>query len=387
VIAVFGILVILGCADRSDEEAKAGLPVLNAQPDLRIDGNEHDLVPITWLGVSPAGQIALIQWQDYTVRFFSPSGAPLESVGREGEGPGEFRRPLRGGWFGDTLWVHDTQINRVTLIDPGQKVVGMFTPPATVQASAGEAGARTLYSGPFLFGMLSRDSMIVTSLRAVDGPAISPASGYPIMVMTVDGVLARELMRLPFDEGASVSIALERGTAAAAIPFFARSNWTVAPNGRMIAILTSDMSDLDAPSYRIRVLDASGSELANRVFPFAPEPIPAPRMDSAIEAASARRPEVRAQLAEKLRSAAPKIYAAAERVLIGSDGRIWVGLKPEPDGRPWLVLGPRGDPIGRVVLPGNVVLQAASESQLWAVERDELDVESVVRYRLVPANR
>ena len=379
-LSMLGIVLLAGaCSDRAGRPSEDALPILTARLDLRIDGNENDLVPINWLGVSPAGRIALIQWQDYTVRFFDDAGRLLGSAGREGEGPGEFRRPIRGGWIGDTLWIHDTQINRVTLIGPDLDIVGMFTPPPTVIDSTGA----TLYRSLFPWGMLSRDSLVVTALFAVDGPATGTGNGYPILVVNADGRSGGELVRYPADESSAI-VRVDKATFGAPIPFQARTSWTVSPDGRQIAILTTDMTDIAAPSYRVRSFDAHGAQLADRVFPFAPVPIPAERMDSAIAASPAmvRHPELKARFEEALRAAAPKIHAAAERVVIGADGRLWIGLRQEAEGRPWLVLAPDAEPLARVLLPGNVTLQAANATHIWAVERDELDVESVVRYAL-----
>ena len=247
-IAMVAVIMLGACGEASRPSGSAA-PMLDLELDLRINGNEQDLVPITWLGVSPDGQIALIQWQDHTVRFFDAAGTPLGSVGREGEGPGEFRRPIRGGWFGDTLWVSDTQINRITLIGPDQRVVGMFTPPPRVREPLDVPGARTLYAAPFVWGMFARDTLLVTSRQAVEAPAIDEESGFPAMSITGDGVLVRDLTRIPMDEGSGVSVAVSGGMAYAQIPFFPRSDWAVAPDGRRLAVLTPDLGDPAAPVY------------------------------------------------------------------------------------------------------------------------------------------
>jgi hypothetical protein len=233
--------------------------------------------------------------------------------------------------------------------------------------------------------MFARDTLLVTSLQAVDAPAIAAKSGFPAMSITGDGVLVRDLTRIPMDEGSGVSVEVSGGMAYAQIPFFPRSDWSVAPDGRRLAVLRTDLSNPEAPVYRILVVDGSGVEVINRAFPYEPVPIPKSTLDSAITAAANRRPAIRAEVEDKLRKAAPANYPAAEHVLIGADGRVWIGLTAEAEGRPWLILSKVGDPVGRVLLPGNVTLRAADGTHVWAVERDELDVESVVRYRLVEA--
>jgi len=76
------------------------------------------------------------------------------------------------------------------------------------------------------------------------------------------------------------------------------------------------------------------------------------------------------------------VYPPVEELLVGNDHRVWIGLRPTSRGRPWLVLGDAGAPDGIVTLPANSTVRAADGEHLWAIEQDELDVESVVRYRL-----
>ena len=89
---------------------------IQIEEDLRIDGHTADLVPVFWLGVGPDGTIAAIQRLLSGVRFFDSVGNDLGLVGREGEGPEEFRVPSQAGWMGDTLWVSDFMLKRIALI-------------------------------------------------------------------------------------------------------------------------------------------------------------------------------------------------------------------------------------------------------------------------------
>src|SRR3990172_8419254 len=99
------------------------IPVLTITRDLRIDAAEHDLSPITWLTVSPTGNIAVSQPQDGLIRFFDARGSSLGSFGRKGRGPGEFDTPSRVGWIAETLWVGDMGTRRFTLVSPSRTLV------------------------------------------------------------------------------------------------------------------------------------------------------------------------------------------------------------------------------------------------------------------------
>jgi hypothetical protein len=87
-------------------------------------------------------------------------------------------------------------------------------------------------------------------------------------------------------------------------------------------------------------------------------------------------------LERELRSRVPPFYPPAYDILLGSDGRAWIRLYNEDGRREWLILDAEGNPEGRVVLPDRTRLHVANETHIWALESDELDVESIVRYRL-----
>lgn len=69
-------------------------------------------------------------------------------------------------------------------------------------------------------------------------------------------------------------------------------------------------------------------------------------IDSAIAAITERQPAgVRRQLESALRDAVPTHYAGAERVGVGQDHRVWVGLLPKIDGQTWIALSDIGEPV------------------------------------------
>lgn len=74
---------LAGGACRSRDDAtttRRDVPLLGVDlgvEDLRIDGYEAEFAWVHWLGVSPAGRIALLEQQDRTVKFYDASGRLL----------------------------------------------------------------------------------------------------------------------------------------------------------------------------------------------------------------------------------------------------------------------------------------------------------------------
>jgi hypothetical protein len=84
---------------------------LDARPAVTIGGDDRDTTTIlqTIVGATrlPDGAILVGDRGDYALRFFSPTGSPLRSVGRSGSGPGEVRYLARLFRCGDSVYTYD----------------------------------------------------------------------------------------------------------------------------------------------------------------------------------------------------------------------------------------------------------------------------------------
>ena len=49
----------------------------------------------------------------------------------------------------------------------------------------------------------------------------------------------------------------------------------------------------------------------------------------------------------------------------------------------WWVLDGEGAPLARVLTPAGLEVKLITEDMVWGIERDELEVEYIVRYRLI----
>ncbi len=116
--------------------------------DSEADGEFFGV--ITDIGVHPSGEVYLLDMQLSEVKVFSASGEYLRSIGREGEGPGEFRRP--SSLFFDpqgNVGVVQMQPSRVVMLDPKGT-------PATLLAlpNPEDGGFRMLSQGAYRGGSL-----------------------------------------------------------------------------------------------------------------------------------------------------------------------------------------------------------------------------------------
>lgn len=385
------VLACLGCGDDGDRweprlvvahGTMEGVARLAAEPEMRIDGYEADLVPINWLGATRDGTVVILQSQDYVVRFFDRSGTLIRTVGREGEGPGEFRSLGQGGWRADTLWVSDPRLARVTLISP-EGVVLRTLPRLTVARPLPEDSSLlpTFY---FVFpnAVYEGDSILVLAMGEIGDPLAEALDGTPLLRMSPDGWIGR-LVTVLSTEG-TLYVTYANGIQSVRIPFYPRPQWAVSPDGRRIATVTTDVRDSHRGSITVTVIDQEGEDTFRREIPIEGVPIPSQVVDSALQASAAnvRRPEIRRAYETDIPDLVPPMYPPVEQLVVGNDHRVWIGLRPTPNGRPWLVLDAAGAPAGIVMLPVNSWVRTADAGYIWTVERDEFDVESVVRHRL-----
>lgn len=374
-----GLLVVAvsSCAlDQADKPSIDALPIASIEIDWRIDGYEADLVPITWLGVSPASVVGVMQGQDQTVRFFDASGRPIRSIGGRGSGPGEFEGVLRGGWMGDTLWLSDTNLHRVTLISPELEFIRTLPPLSSARPNATEADRFPTYSLAVPYALHEGEIQLVIGLLPIAGPVRTVQTGPPLYRVSTNGLILNHVVDTPRRDGGTVELG--------SIPFFASPQWTVAPDGKRIGTLSVDQGDASPDTVRVAAFDAiSGEELFRRVYAFEAVSIPEHVADSAVaeRVRSAMLTRPTPAMAAEMRAAIPRTYPVADRILIGSDHRFWIGLHARGEVKPWLLLASEGRPMARIHLPRRVRLVAADESHVWVVERDSLDVESIIRYR------
>jgi hypothetical protein len=364
--SVAAVLVAISAAcsgDRPDAAAAQGeLPSITLEEELRIDGYEHDLVPIDTavrVAVARDGRIIIAQQQDAELRFFSADGEPIGRLGRRGEGPAEFTNLWRLGWMGrDTLFAYDFSQRRFTLIDPDFQYVRYVHVPNGARPSPELADRLPEFSTVF-GGALYADGSVYAQ---VAGPVSEPPSGYDPGLI-VYGQVA------------------EDGTILSAVQFTRESFFDtglilkLADDGTRMVYLQSEVDGPNAGTFGVAVEEIGGDTLYARRYPFEIRPTDEAFLDSLNEAFGGE------GIPESLEI--PPMLPPFVAVLPGIDHSLWLQMRETPEGRPYRVHDAVGDPVGMLILPSNQKLAVASLERVWLLERDDFDVESVVRYRVV----
>lgn len=369
-----GVTVI----DNPEEGLWGGDTPWRLEEELRVGGidaaEESQFGLVAGLDVDAAGNVYALDMQASQVRVFDGEGTWLRTLGGPGGGPGELSAQAMAVFVvGDELWVADMGNQRVTRWG----LDGSERPALSLDFTRGV---------PLRWDRLG-DDRIVAQFRSIPGTGMQGDSrGDPIVTVGPD--VPDTLAVLP--QGASIS--MQGGTAR--FRFFDREPLWDAAEAGMLLTASND-------AYHIEVRNADGT--LDRVVKKAHAPRPVTsgdeeRMLRAIRQLMVAQGVPPAGVDQLLQNASfGEYFPVMNQVLGGADGTVWVQRVRTPDeiaesgdldlqdmgSNEWEVFDAEGRYLGVLAFPPRFGLMRVGGDAFWGVQRDELDVASVVRYRLV----
>lgn len=371
---------VWGGEGRLIEEVSMG--VLDGPPE-EIFGN------LRAMAIGADGSTYLLDGQIPAVRVFTPEGSYLRTLGRNGDGPGEFSQPDGG--------IAVLSDGRLAVRDPGNARLQLFDP----------ASGEPIATWPVVPSGFS--------------------TGTPLVRTAGDTLLTPVLMTRGEDP----------------------SDWRIgrqriAPDGTIVDTLSAPESGWDAPRIEARRETENGSNVSINTVPFSPNDQTAyhpdgywiegisdqyaftllrpgawlriERQTEAARVMPGEREQAEAVATSNMRRTEPNwrwngppipdMKAFYSRFLVADDGRIMVVVElagvegDDPDYDPtdpeaieqrWSapqaidLFETDGSYLGRLPLPTEVQLYPTPVlrgDQLWAVTEDDLGVQRVVRYRI-----
>lgn len=407
---------LISCGGASSASGEGGsvdeLPELGLTEELRIghlDDPDLGFSRVGWVDVDADGGLYVLEMMGLQIRVFDEDGEFLHRIGRQGEGPGEFRDVSALGVRGDTLWAYDRQIRRLTLFDregrlrstvqidgipvrfqPPQEMVGINL-PSMMAADGHFLGDIRMWVGgttaPVPPGepLSATDTILIPRVRfAADGTVVDTAGWYRQLPTTP---VPNELVRI-----AGTDYRLPRPSLDRPMVVFLEDGhfWIEGPTPASVedAVFSVTRMGLRDDTvfhreYRYRPRDYG--ELINRMVWNA---VRNPRGGYAIIGGVPQIPEMPADSAvqfERVRARLdfPPFQPPIGAQVAGNDGGLWLEREDEGgDMRRWLHLDPTGVPRGHLTLARDTRIAWSRGDQVWLVELDEFEVPWLVRYRI-----
>lgn len=361
-------------------------PALTAVRDLRIDAATADFSRAGSMLISRTGEMLVIDDQDNIFRTFNASG-PTGTIGRVGEGPGEFKNLRSAGWLGDSIWVYDPNLKRFSIFGPDHKFVRAFRTPTTVIAPAATADSTPVEIYPQAL-LPDGNLRILVAYPPSRRPSWASGvdSGYSLLLRTTPTGLLRNRVMVVSPPRCGVDFPMGAGRSGRAyIQFCAEgvaTEWVQTPTG---IIVRADVEPAGGKgtSYQLTATNESGAVLFKRSYPFAPVPVPKSALDSSNayrEKLYERAGPVYAAFARKLAPATT--FPPVRRIVSGRDGTIWLEERVPRAGHFWRILDQKGAVVGTLTLPDDISMQAADMQAVWGYETDADGLQGIVRYRL-----
>ncbi|MGQ0766072.1 MAG: hypothetical protein ACT4OZ_10435 [Gemmatimonadota bacterium] len=328
-----------------------------------------------WLG---EGRVLVADARQRRLQLYDASGRHLRTIGRDGEGPGEFRGMMTVSVVGDTVGVWDLSARRFSLltVDSGfRRIIPTPQKPSDYDTAREiwiTSGIRPLtywlsasWPGPLPQGTRIRKWRFTGQLAFSDTGARTLSSSP-----TFNGVFSGQV---------------ERGDARqlySNLPFVAAAAGRVAyGSGETFEVRLADSDLLTRQILRWSLADeplsdAEVDSARERLFASMPPGAPRERIEAAVNNIVA--PEL-----------LPRVRPAISRALWDDAGRLWLGRFAAPvrglaEAFDWFVLDETARPVGRVQLPEVARLESVRGSELLVSVRDSLDVQTVQVWRVVP---
>jgi hypothetical protein len=305
------------------------------------------------------GAIVAIDFATGVPYRFDRAGRPRGPLGRNGSGPGEFRGAVWSGVRGDSLWIWDLRLQRLTWYDDQLGILGTQAPAMRSSALVAQAG------GGFLVIPARRrsdDSSRVLRFRS--------GGEFWDTVTTVD--VSRGRLAITLDDGTTLT---------GSQPFADDPLLTLSRDGR--GWLRVDRSTDGPPRITVLSGNAEGADCWRLNLDYDPIPISAAIVDSVLllmhRDVGQQGPRLRAESIRRSLSI-PARMPPVRSLQSDQDGRIWIQWAAPGEG--YLVISGNGEKLFEVKLPPSARLLGGSQDRVWAAVLDEEGGEVLVEFSL-----
>ncbi len=316
------------------------------------------------------GTIAALDDRPETIHLFDSTGLWLRSLGRRGDGPGEFRSASTLSSQGDSLFLYSNSQGRLSVYHAVRGFV-RSVPFGDWRLAPGGVWA----VGP---------DRLTTTRTTFD--TLPPSGPPPHLIAMNTTVLTTDASGRPLGPELHYPNRpeIEYGDLGG-VPYF----WSLpvlSVSGRGVVWGPGD-------THRLTVLDSGLAPVREIRWLIPPEPLRRSEVDSTRDFLREAWRTMPNGYAERVLALVfddrfiPPVRPALGQVLVDDAGRIWISrfpmiIEPEVEPSRWLVLGPDGIPLGRIEIPPGQRLVTVRGDRALLLTEDADGVAAVVVSRL-----
>jgi len=290
----------------------------------------------------------------YHLDAFDTAGNHLASIGRVGDGPGEFRSTSYSGWGPDGAWIFDSRANRLVLLDPD-----LIRVRATRHAPTFTTATNLPIGLSVILGRLPSEHFVVRGLLRDDlpdgfGQGIRRGTATTAFVVSDTlGEVKRILGAMPYPSECDGAIA---------VPGCQLSIATISDDGRRLVWIEGIGIESNARLLRITRAAPDTGQADTTLIRLPAAPYESRRRDSVSALLTARGVPPRTIEAASF----PPLFLAVSIARAGNDGVLWLGGPADSLGRPWTILDSLNHVIGKLHLDRELAVGGVSHDGAWA---------------------
>jgi hypothetical protein len=335
---------------------------IGSSADGEDEGQADFFQVITDVQLLSDGRIAVLDPSAASVRIYRDDGALDAVLGREGDGPGEFRFPEN---------VRECVQGEYHALEGSNNRLKVFAADGSFQREFRLFGHNP--NGP-LWSWDCADGVTLTMQWGDGDNRVGEIGRFrkqvPLAVSGPDGQVIETLGRILGPERYRYE---NRGTGPA-------------PLGAVtgLAIHDGTIYVAEGPAIRVDLFSLSGNHLRSLAADLPPRPADPAAYVRSQRSADMTAEETRAFNARWRDWDFPEMLPDFRVFIVDDDGSMWIERYPIPGDQTttWWVVDPEGSWRATVEVPGNVVLLDVAEGRAAGVRRGELDVESAVVFEI-----
>ncbi len=395
--ALLALPLWLACADRPPAGPKSeAQPEWLSEPDYEIGDAVRGDAAFGMVGQVRAGpdgeRVFVLEPNRARASVWTPDGTLLLDLGRAGEGPGDFMLPYRVHAWESGFYVRD-QVRFTFFAYNGTLLRTVPNPPTLVSYQGFPINVGAILDDGSFLGDPGIPATYELGLWGDD-----PIDREPVLrVWESDAGWSQETVAWINKRNGGLGITLNDGFYIVGQPFAAADQYRLDRGAGTVMLARLSRDYLEPGEAEFLEISAGGDTIWRRRVSFDPLRLTRPMLDEAIDGHAETLD--RTESPEEFRGHSPRklvedaLYApeylpALDYFLLASTGRhIWLKSLERVDTlRVWYAIerNDRESPPRRVLLPESVIFWDMTDTHVWGVRRDELDINYVVGRRLVP---